>query len=241
MNPDGRGIRLRPGRSKGGCNVLNSNQIRSVVIVGLLAGAVACSDSEPVLAPSEARISIADDINSSAMAPTLYASVNGVLVAIPADTVASLEVTISDVSYLAEGDDEDTESAWQTLALPAAVTLDLMALPTEQAGSIEIASGSVPVGSYRKVRLIAGEGEIVFKGPLSLGGGADFEGATVYTVTIPSGLQTGIKTDVEFEVTEGEGGTANAAYLVFDPDATFLNITATGTGGVILNPVLRAK
>jgi hypothetical protein len=28
---------------------------------------------------------------------------------------------------------------------------------------------------------------------------------------------------------------------VFDPDATFLNITATGTGGVILNPVLRAK
>jgi hypothetical protein len=221
--------------------VLNSNQIRSVAIVGLLAGAMACSDSEPVLAPSEARISIADDISSSAMAPTLYASVNGVLVAIPADTVASLEVTISDVSYLAEGDDEDTESAWQTLALPAAVTLDLMALPSEQAGSIEIASGSVPVGSYRKVRLIAGEGEIVFRGPLSLGGGADFEGATVYTVTIPSGLQTGIKTDVSFEVTENEDATVNAAYLVFDPDATFLNITATGTGGVILNPVLRAK
>jgi len=220
---------------------LNSNQIRSVAIVGLLAGAMACSDSEPVLAPSEARISIADDISSSAMAPTLYASVNGVLVAIPADTVASLEVTISDVSYLAEGDDEDTESAWQTLALPAAVTLDLMALPSEQAGSIEIASGSVPVGSYRKVRLIAGEGEIVFRGPLSLGGGADFEGATVYTVTIPSGLQTGIKTDVSFEVTENEDATVNAAYLVFDPDATFLNITATGTGGVILNPVLRAK
>ncbi len=221
--------------------MLNSNQIRSVAIVGLLAGAMACSDSEPVLAPSEARISIADDISSSAMAPTLYASVNGVLVAIPADTVASLEVTISDVSYLAEGDDEDTESAWQTLALPAAVTLDLMALPSEQAGSIEIASGSVPVGSYRKVRLIAGEGEIVFRGPLSLGGGADFEGATVYTVTIPSGLQTGIKTDVSFEVTENEDATVNAAYLVFDPDATFLNITATGTGGVILNPVLRAK
>jgi len=220
---------------------LNSNQIRSVAIVGLLAGAMACSDSEPVLAPSEARISIADDISSSAMAPTLYASVNGVLVAIPADTVASLEVTISDVSYLAEGDDEDTESAWQTLALPAAVTLDLMALPSEQAGSIEIASGSVPVGSYRKVRLIAGEGEIVFRGPLSLGGGADFDGATVYTVTIPSGLQTGIKTDVSFEVTENEDATVNAAYLVFDPDATFLNITATGTGGVILNPVLRAK
>jgi len=220
---------------------LNSNQIRSVAIVGLLAGAMACSDSEPVLAPSEARISIADDISSSAMAPHLYASVNGVLVAIPADTVASLEVTISDVSYLAEGDDEDTESAWQTLALPAAVTLDLMALPSEQAGSIEIASGSVPVGSYRKVRLIAGEGESVFRGPLSLGGGADFEGATVYTVTIPSGLQTGIKTDVSFEVTENEDATVNAAYLVFDPDATFLNITATGTGGVILNPVLRAK
>ena len=221
--------------------MLNSYQIRSVAVIALLAGAMACSDSEPVLAPSEARISIADGIIASAMAPTLYASVNGVLVAIPRDTVASLEVTISDVSYLAEGDDEDTESAWQTLALPAAVTLDLMALPTEQEGSVEIASGSVPVGSYRKVRLMAGEGEIVFKGALSLGGGADFEGATVYAVTIPSGLQTGIKTDVSFEVTENGDATVNAAYLVFDPDATFLNITATGTAGVILNPVLRAR
>lgn len=221
--------------------MLNSQQLGSVALVAFLVGVVACGDSGPETAPSEARISIADGIIANAMAPTIYASVNGVLVAIPADTVASLEVTISDVSYLAEGDDENTQSAWQTLALPAAVTLDLMALPTEETGSIVIDAGTVAVGSYRKVRLLVGEGEIVFKGDLSLGGGADFTGATVYPVTIPSGLQTGIKTDVEFEVTANEDATVNAAYLVFDPDATFLNITATGAGGVILNPVLRAK
>ena len=215
---------------------------RPLALAAVVAVAGGCS-SDAALAPSAIRISIDDGIIAAVAAPFLSASVNGVMAAIPPDTVESLEITFTEVAFLpadASEGDEATESAWETLTLPAEVTLDLMNLPTEQAGSVEIASGTVLVGSYRKVRLMASEGEIVFKGPLDLGGGADFDGATIYPVTIPSGAQTGLKTDVSFEVTEGENATANAAYIVFVPGTTFQNVTATGAGGVMLAPVLRS-
>ena len=99
-------------------------------------------------------------------------------------------VTITGVAYLpATATDETVESAWQSLTLETPGTLDLMALPTETAGSIVIASGLVPVGAYRKVRLLTTGGEIVFKGPIALGGSATFDGDTPYPVTIPSGAQ----------------------------------------------------
>lgn len=223
--------------------MLSQKRIRHFGTVGALivAGAIACSDSGPELAPSQTRISIADGIMARAAVPLFSASVNGALVAISPDTVESLEITFIDIAYLPTGGDEDADNAWQTFTLGESVTLDLMALPTESGGSVSIASGSVPVGSYRKVRLLVSMGEIVFKGPLSIGGAASFDGGTPYPVTIPSGDQTGLKTDVSFEVTAEEDGTVNAAYVVFEPSTTFQNITVTGSGGVILTPVLRAK
>lgn len=223
--------------------MLRNNMIRIVIAalgIALGGGLIGCSDSGPTLAPSQARISIADVISARSADPTFYASVNGSLVAISPDTVTSLTLDFIDVAYLPVDGTEGTESAWQTLTLPDTVTIDLMDLPTEQEGSVEIAAGSVPVGSYKKVRLMVSGGEIVFKGPIAVGG-ASFDADTPYPVTVPSGDQTGLKTDVSFEVTEGESEVANAAYLVFEPGTTFQNVTVTGNGVVTLNPVIRAK
>jgi hypothetical protein len=229
-----------PFHQKEDANVLNRNQMRAVVVsAAVLTGAAACSSSEPELAPSEARISIADDIIAHRTAPLFYASVNGALVAISPDTVESLTITFTEIAYLPEGDGEENEGAWQTLTLDAAVTLDLMALPTEEEGSVVIGAGTVPVGNYSMVRLLVSEGEIVFKGPIALGAAQTFDGGTPYPVAIPSGAQTGLKTDVSFEVTAADDETLNAAYLVFEPGTTFQNVTATGNGQVILAPVLR--
>lgn len=222
--------------------MLNYKRIASFVVgATVVVGAAACSDSGPETAPSQARISIEGVISARSAALDWFASAAGVTAAISPDTVQSLEITVAEVAYLPVDGTEADESAWQTLTLDAPVTLDLMSLPTEQAGSIVIAAGDVPVGSYHKVRLLVGTGEIVFKGPLNLGGATDFESGTPYPVTIPSGDQTGLKTDVSFDVTAGEDGTTNAAYLLFDPATTFQNVTATGNGGVILSPVLKAR
>jgi hypothetical protein len=214
---------------------------RTTLAALLVTGAtVACSDSGPALAPSQARISIDAGIVQQLTAG-FSASVAGTAVAISPDTVQSLTIQFTDVAFLPVGASENDAASWQTLTLAAPVTLDLMALPTTTDGSVEIAAGSVPVGQYQMVRLMVGEGEIVFKGPISLGGAASFDGGTPYAVTIPSGSQTGIKTDVSFEVTEGQDATANAAYLVFTPGTTFQNVTVTGNGGVMLAPVIHGQ
>jgi hypothetical protein len=206
-----------------------------------LAVAQAC-DSGPETAPAAARISIADDIAAQRAALDWFASSTGAAAAISPDTVQSLTVEVIEVQFLPTGENEEDAGGWQSLPLAEPVVLDLMALPSESEGSIEIASGTVPVGSYSMVRLLVTGGEIVFKGPIVLGAGAagSFDGGTPYPVTIPSGDETGLKTDVAFEVTAGEDETVNVAYVVFEPGTTFQNVAATSNGAVNLTPVIRA-
>ena len=104
--------------------------IRSTTLAALaLAGAtLACSDSGPTLAPSQARISIDAGI-AGQLTAGLSASVAGTEVAISPDTVKSLTIQFTDVAFLPVGASETDGTSWQTLTLPAPVTLDLMALP----------------------------------------------------------------------------------------------------------------
>lgn len=74
---------------------------------------------------------------------------------------------------------------------------------------------------------------IVFDIDVSVGGFTLAAGDS-HPVTIPSGEQTGLKTDLAFVV---DGSTT--VNLFFDEDATFRNVTATGSEKVILTPVLR--
>jgi Domain of unknown function (DUF4382) len=233
--------------------MIHDRRIRPLTVSLALAAGVAlgCKGSSDVaLAPVQVRLSMADGIVASATAPLLSASVNGVLVSVSPDTVASLFVTISEIAFLpADAPDETDETeaagpAWQTLTLDDPVTLDLMALPTAEEGEpIAIAAGKVLPGSYHKVRLLVSEGEIVFRGPLSHGNGnaASFEGGETYPVTIPSGAQTGLKTDVSFDVTDAGDGTGNTVDIVFVPGTTFQNVAVTGNGRIMLAPVLRAR
>lgn len=233
--------------------MIHDKEIRPIAASLVLAAGVALAckgGSDVALASSQVRMSMADGIVASATAPLLSASVNGVLMSVSPDTVASLIVTFSDIAFLRADAPEETEEteaagpAWQTLTLGDPVTLDLMALPTAEDGDpIVIGTGMVLVGSYRKVRLLVSDGEIMFRGPLSHGNGnaANFAGGTPYPVTIPSGAQSGLKTDVSFDVTDAGDGTGNAVDIVFVPGTTFQNVVATGNGKVMLAPVLRAR
>lgn len=112
-----------------------------------------------------------------------------------------------------------------------------MALPSAFADPLVIAVGAVDAGEYRMVRLLVSGGTIVFEQAVTVGQFTfDPDEPDGYEVTIPSGAQTGLKTDLAFTV--GEGG-STVVNLLFDEGATFQNVTATGSGTVILTPVLR--
>lgn len=221
--------------------MFTTNKMHGLAVMAAVSGAAlvnGCSDSGPTLAPSQTRIAIADGAATHAALP-LTLSVSGSLVSIPASAVDQLEIEFTDIAYLAPGDDENAESSWLTLTLDA-VTVDLMAIPAEDVGSFLLGEADVPVGDYRKVRLLTGDGTIVFNQTVTVPG-MTFDPDTEYPVTIPSGDQTGLKVTVSFEVVEGEEGEANAAYILFEPGTTFQNVTVTGSGTIILTPVLRSK
>lgn len=151
--------------------------------------------------------------------------------------VASLIVTVTDVQVLpaAQQDNAGDDGAWVSLDI-SDVAVDLAQLPTEGLSPMVVASGSLAAGTYRDVRLfLASEAFITFDAAVDLGMGPKLKSGTEYDVTIPSGNTTGIKTGVAFTLENPE----DAVNLVFDPDATYLNVTSTGAGGVVLSPVIR--
>lgn len=160
---------------------------------------------------------------------------------IEASDVASLRITITDIQFLPVDDgqmgDGMNEHGWRSLSVEP-VELDLMALPVEGEVPLVLASGMVDAGDFRMARLFVSDAIIVLEEPVTVGNTTYDAGEPGHSVTIPSGLQTGLKTDFDVNVTV-DGDTE--VLLVFDPDATFKNVTATGNGKIMLAPVLRSR
>lgn len=157
-------------------------------------------------------------------------------VPIDLNNVTSFAVEITSVEFLPVTANEENDIAWIRLSLDPAVTLDLLALPTSEDSPIVLTVGLVDEGAYRMVRLLVSGGTIMFDADVSVGQ-FTFAGAPEsHLVTIPSGAQTGLKTNLVFTI--GEGGSTEVN-LLFDESATFQNVIATGSGTVIIRPMLQ--
>ncbi len=155
---------------------------------------------------------------------------------IDAGNVTSLTMQVDSIQFLlAVEEGVEDAGGWITLVLAGdVVTLDLASLPPAFEAPLVIATGEVDAGSYQSVRLFVSDAEIVFIEDVSVGRTIFDKAPEIHAVTIPSGAQTGLKTDMAFMV---DGSTD--VNLLFAAGATFQNATATGNGTVILSPVLR--
>lgn len=178
---------------------------------------------------------IASETATRALADGFASAAVGSYGSIDAEHVMSFTVEITSIEFLPVVED-DGDADWISLDI-VPVDLDLMALPSAFADPLVIAVGAVDAGEYRMVRLLVSGGTIVFEQAVTVGQFTfDPDEPDGYEVTIPSSAQTGLKTDLAFTV--GEGG-STVVNLLFDEGATFQNVTATGSGTVILTPVLR--
>ncbi len=115
-------------------------------------------------------------------------------------------------------------NGWVTLSTPGK-TYDLLALTGGV--SATLASGAtLPVGHYEQMRLILGSGNTV---ALSDG--------TTQPLTVPSGLQTGIKFPLSFDV---QAGTMEDVFIDFDAAHSIQVVQAGNSGQYILRPTVRA-
>lgn len=207
----------------------------TMAMAAALAGSIACSDTT---APATGQVSM--NLSRSAGAAlqsaiALFSSPAGVNGSIQTSEVTSLTITVTDIQVRQVIDDEAADTlGWIAFALDDAVELDLMALPVEGDSPVTIATGTLPEGDYAGVRLMISGANIVLNTTIAVGQ-ATFAADSTHAVRIPSAENTGLKTDIAFTV---EADTD--VNLLFSPDATFQNVTATGNGQVILAPVIKA-
>ena len=236
-----------------------TNRMLHVGAVLALGAAVGCSDTGN-LGPGDGMGDVTvtlqrtDVLSASVVAAALEGEITAAPEGkVPMDQVQSLTVTITSIEMLrdceadeeaGDGDQSNGECAenggWIPLELDEPVTIDFMALPVPDDSVVVLASGSLPVGDYRNIRLFVQDEFVVFAADITVGNSVFYMDED-YPVEIPSGDNTGIKTDLSFTVTEDGEGNAEEVNLLFDTEATFRGVTATGSGKVILPPVLKAK
>lgn len=204
-----------------------------------LAVAAACSDG------STSQFDVTMQEADGALMQTssgLLASVSGQsAVTIDKSVVQSLDISIDRLELLPANQASEFASAgaWVNAPLSGNMSLDLMALPGQFEAALKVGQGEAPEGDYVDARLFIASATIVFSENVDLGDGFQYvAGEPGYPVEIPSGDQTGIKTDASVSISSVDGQAT--LELAFDPSATFLNVTGTGDGRVILSPVIRA-
>lgn len=217
---------------------------RSLAALALATVVAACNDTLSVGATGDVQV----DLQKMSPAASLIGFNQQPDTAAPQrsmqpDTVASLKVTVTAVEFLrADSDTSDTSAAWTRVQLSAPVTVDLMALPSASDSSFLIASGSVAVGTYTRLRMFVSNPTIRFTGSVSFGASGTLQGGVDYAVTIPSAAQTGIKTQASVTVQASSSGATTAqVHLLFDQNSTLGNVAVTGTGTVMLSPVLHSR
>ena len=218
-------------------------------VFAAVAVAGACADSTGSSGMGSVEVTMQQVSAPLAQVADVFLSPTGTAGRVDKEKVDSLFIWVSSIGFLpvdsteadTTDDGEEEEYPWIWMDLDSVVRIDLMALPAEADSVVVIGDGSVPVGDYRKLRMIVADAQVYFNEMISVGNQA-YEIDTEYLVDVPSGAQSGLKTDVSFTV---EADSATAAPLgvnvLFDPDMTFNNVTATGSGRVKITPVLKTR
>ena len=239
----------------------------SLIVALVVAVAGACSDSTGSRAMGAVEVSmqqVSAPFASAGGSLQLSLSPSAATARVDKEKVDSLFVWVSRIGFLpvdsmaADSSDADSTAAdstqsdttdadvddqypWIWMDLDSVIRIDLMALPADTDSVVVIGAGMVPAGDYRKVRMIVVDASAYFNDTISVGN-QEYDVDTEYHVDVPSGAQSGLKTDIAFTVVADEGtGDPTAVNVLFDPNMTFDKVTATGSGRLKIKPVLKSR
>ena len=131
------------------------------------------------------------------------------------DNVDAINLNITEVSIKQSGDQSD--QGWDVLRTDS-MSVNLLNL--QNGVFTTLATGRVAAGTYQQVRLKLGAGSTIVVGGIT------------HPITVPSGMQSGLKLVGPFNVPSGSG-----VDLALDFDAS-RSVHETGSGVFIMNPVV---
>lgn len=192
---------------------------------------------------------------STQIAPPLLSVSGGdeVAAAIDLANVLCLNVQVTGIHFLPVVEDnvdpdmqEEDQAQWVRLDI-APFVIDLVNLPGDGEDPVVIAfDPAVEAGEYRMLRFVTGDmNEIFFQSEIQVGPTAyanDPGDCSVgHPVKVPSGSQSGLKTDIAFSVADAQDANPQSVDLLFDETTSVRNAVATGSGWINLTPVLRSR
>jgi hypothetical protein len=150
--------------------------------------------------------------------------------------VDDFDVTITAVQALplAFIDKPHDDGDWETLTFGAPVTVNLLALPHDEAG-LEIVNGDLPAGAYVRLRFLVSEANLILLAPLTLGG-RTYPANEEIAISLPSPWIS--VPGAFFTVDDVEGA---AIHVVFDPASSLGQITVGPGGSLRLSPVFHGR
>lgn len=128
---------------------------------------------------------------------------------------------------------EQHERGWITIPVDSAA-IDLIHLPDSAAVGIKIATGTLPAGTYRRVRLFIVNPLLYLDSTVVTPNGDTLQAGVGLPVIFPNADSTGatFKTDDPFTV----AAVGDTVPLFFDRDDTVRHIIITGSGKIIVLP-----
>lgn len=151
--------------------------------------------------------------------------------------VEDLSVTVTAVQALPAQylDRPNPEEFWETMTLDAPVTVNLLSLPFDSEGGVELFDGDLPPGAYVRLRMLVSEIEMTLAAPLTIG-----------SHTFPAGepLEVSLREPwvripgAFFTVDDDETETVN---VYFDAGSTIGQLRVTPDGRLQFVPVVRGK
>lgn len=204
--------------------------IRTTGVVALACAALtaaACSDDDPTgIDDGEApfRVTLSSDASAQSFAQSSKLVVGDPLLAtIGLDAVESIDVSIGLVEVRQAG------GGWIE-AGTADFDVDLLDLPED---GLELIDVSLETGQYTGIRFFLTETPTITLSEEIEVGRTLFEAGT-HELRIPSSDQSGLKLNADFEVDED----GQVIDVEFDSDASVERVTATGSGVLMISPVL---
>lgn len=151
--------------------------------------------------------------------------------------VEDLDVTVTAVQALPAQylDRPDPERFWETMTLSAPVTVNLLSLPFEDDGEVELFDGDLEPGAYVRLRLLVSEIAMTLAAPLTIGDHT-FPAGEPLTVSLEDPW---VRIPGAFFTVADDSTTTVDVF--FDPGTTIGRLVVTPGGQLRFVPVMRGK
>jgi hypothetical protein len=217
-------------------------------LLGVSLALAACGDGTGPGARAEMDVRLAaQPFASGSTIASVLGDGAGALAPISLDAVESIMLTLTAIEAL-RGTDGAEQRITLSLVEGSVAVLNLLALPVlvgdddddeSDDVAIRIARGDIPAGTYSGLRLRYDVATATVTLNRDVTVGQHTFTAGTHTLEIPSGAQTGVKVPFQ-SIVVGDGDDADVV-LVFDANATVQNVIATGSGKLLMPPVLHAR